>query len=60
MLISVLRTILLCPAEYRSYRAMEFEPQSSEDMNRQLRLIYSQLMIMMNGAPTFRWLQDQG
>lgn len=52
--------ILHVPAEYRSYRAMEFEPKSSEDMNRQLRLIYSQLMIMMHGAPTFRWPQDQG
>jgi hypothetical protein len=52
--------ILHVPAEYRSYRAMEFEPKSSEDMNRQLRLIYSQLMIMMHGAPTFRWPQAQG
>ncbi|QEY31801.1 glycosyltransferase family 2 protein [Synechococcus sp. RSCCF101] len=47
--------ILNVPAEYRSYRAMEFEPSNSEDMNRQLRLIYSQLMIMMNGSPTFTW-----
>ena len=52
--------ILHVPAEYRSYRAMEFEPKSSEDMNRQLRLIYSQVMIMMHGAPTFRWPQTQG
>ena len=51
--------ILHVPAEYRSYRAMEFEPTSSEDMNRQLRLIYSQVMIMMHGAPNYRWPQGQ-
>lgn len=51
--------IIHVPAEYRSYRAMEFEPSSSEDMNRQLRLIYSQVMIMMNGAPSFRWPQGE-
>lgn len=47
--------IVHVPAEYRSYRAMEFPPTSSEDMNRQLRLIYSHMMILMNGAPTFSW-----
>jgi glycosyltransferase involved in cell wall biosynthesis len=52
--------IVLVPAEYRSYRAMEFEPTNSDDMNRQLRLIYAQVMIMMNGAPTFRWPEDRG
>lgn len=52
--------IIHVPAEYRSYRAMEFEPSSSEDMNRQLRLIYSQVMIMMHGAPTFRWMKEEG
>jgi GT2 family glycosyltransferase len=50
--------IIHIPAEYRSYRAMEFEPSSSEDMNRQLRLIYSQVMIMMHGAPSFRWPEE--
>jgi len=50
--------IIHVPAEYRSYRAMEFEPSSSEDMNRQLRLIYSQVMIMMHGAPSFRWPEE--
>lgn len=52
--------ILQVPAEYRSYRAMEFVPRNSEDMNRQLRMIYSQLMIMMHGAPNFCWPQEQG
>jgi glycosyltransferase involved in cell wall biosynthesis len=52
--------IIHIPAEYRSYRAMEFEPSSTEDMNRQLRLIYSYLMIMMHGAPTFRWPNELG
>jgi glycosyltransferase involved in cell wall biosynthesis len=51
--------IIHVPAEYRSYRAMEFDPSNSDDMNRQLRLIYSQVMIMMHGAPTFRWPEDQ-
>ena len=43
------------PAEYRSYRAMEFEPSNSDDMNRQLRLIYAHVMIMMHGALSFKW-----
>jgi GT2 family glycosyltransferase len=47
--------IIHVPAEYRSYRAMEYDPANSEDMNRQLRLIYAQVMIMMHGAPTFCW-----
>ena len=51
--------ILQVPAQYRSYRAMEFLPKTSEDMNCQLRLIYSHVMIMMNGAPNFCWLKDK-
>jgi glycosyltransferase involved in cell wall biosynthesis len=51
--------IIHVPAEFRSYRAMEFDPSSSDDMNRQLRLIYAQVMIMMHGAPTFRWPKEQ-
>lgn len=47
--------IIHVPAEYRSYRAMEFPPANSDDMNRQLRLIYSHMMIHMHGAPTFQW-----
>lgn len=43
------------PAQYRSYRAMEYPPENSDDMNRQLRLIYSHMMIHMHGAPTFQW-----
>ena len=50
--------IIHIPAEYRSYRAMEFEPKNSDDMNRQLRMIYSQVMIMMHGAPNFHWPQN--
>jgi glycosyltransferase involved in cell wall biosynthesis len=51
--------IIHVPAEYRSYRAMEFSPSNSDDLNRQLRLIYAQVMIMMHGAPTFRWPEEQ-
>jgi glycosyltransferase involved in cell wall biosynthesis len=52
--------IIHVPAEYRSYRAMEFEPSSSDDMNRQLRLLYSQVMIMMHGMRTFHWPKKEG
>jgi glycosyltransferase involved in cell wall biosynthesis len=47
--------IINVPAEYRSFRAMEFKPQSADDMDRQLRLIYSMVINMMDGAPCFTW-----
>jgi glycosyltransferase involved in cell wall biosynthesis len=44
------------PAEYRSYHAMDFKPRNSEDMNRQLRMIYSMLIMLKEGAPSFEWV----
>lgn len=47
--------IVQVPAEYRSYHAMAFKPRNSEDMNRQLRLIYSMVISLSEGLPDFEW-----
>lgn len=43
------------PAEYRSYHAMDFKPRSAEDLNRQLRLIYSMVISLSEGVSSFEW-----
>ena len=47
--------IVKVPAEYRSYHAMDFKPRNSEEMNRQLRLIYSMVISLSGGLPDFEW-----
>ncbi|WP_216899887.1 glycosyltransferase [Synechococcus sp. CCY 9618] len=47
------------PAEYRSYHAMAFKPRNSEEMNRQLRLIYSMVISLSGGLPDFEWTRSE-
>lgn len=52
--------IVQVPAQYRSYHAMTFKPRDSEDMNRQLRLIYSMIISLSEGLPDFEWPGSEG